>query len=240
MIRAEAEKRAIAKAFQARINNMQGLSAPACVYRPDGLGLFSDVFYTGVIHEFISYQPEYAACTSGFIAALSAKITKQDDLFLWIGSEKRIFPSQLKHFGLEPDRIVFIDADNYKDTLWIIEEALKCEALTTVIAEIAELGFTESRRLQLAAERSGVTGIIHRYQPRTESATACTTRWKVTPLPGISPDGLPGVGYSAWDIQLLKVKNGRPRSWQVSWQGNTFHQLNEESLAIHKPQRHAI
>lgn len=232
-----AEKIAIAKQLQAKINALQGMGKISEEPVNTGISTFSGafpegIFPTGAIHEFISYEAANAASTNGFISAVTGKLMKEGGLCLWIVGEKRIYPPGLKHFGLEPDRIVFIDAPHPKEALWIIEEALKCEALTAVIGEVKELGFTDSRRLQLAVERSGVTCFIHRYCPRSENAVACTTRWKISSLPSLTDDGLPGVGYSSWDIQLLKVRNGKPHAWQVSWSEKNFMLLNDNHFIL--------
>lgn len=230
-------KKEIARSLQAKINAMQGFGRVS-----DGSGNTSQLpfasafpgyaFPTGVIHEFLSYEPADAAATNGFITALTGKFMKDGDLCLWVGSQKKIFPLGLKQYGIEPDRIVFINPSKVKDTLWIIEEALKCEALKAVIGEIRDFGFTESRRLQLAVEQSGVTGFIHRFRPHAENATASTARWKITPLPAITYDSVPGVGHSCWDIQLVKVKNGRPGSWQLSWSENNFSPVVQKYFSI--------
>jgi protein ImuA len=235
-VQAEVEKREIAKKLQEKINLMQGLGRLSVGSKKPGLAPFDaafpgHIFPIGAVHEFISYEPAHAASTNGFITSLAGKFMKDGGLCFWIGSQKNMFPSGLKHFGVEPDRIVFINPKQ-QDALWIIEEALKCEALAAVVGEIKELGFTESRRLQLAVERSGVTCFIHRFQPRAENAVACTARWKITSLASITNDDLPGLGHSCWDIQLLKVKNGRPDSWQVSWLGGQFIPMDEQLVSI--------
>lgn len=229
-------KREIAKALQAKINALQGLGRPSgnaatAAFSPFAAAFPGHTFPTGTIHEFVSYEPADAASSSGFITALTGKFMKDGGLCLWVSNGSKVFPAALKHFGLQPDRIVFINAPKLKDALWIIEEALKCEALTAVIAEIRELGFTESRRLQLAAEQSGVTGFIHRICPYAENATACTARWKITSLPATTHDGLPGVGHCSWEVQLLKVRNGRPASWKVTFSGGRFVENPEKQTA---------
>ncbi len=244
-MRAWDEKRAMAKELQAKINALQGLGKlsgelPVAGLSPFATAFPGHAFPINAIHEFISCGPAAAASTNGFITALAGKFMEDGAICLWIGSKKKIYPPGLKYFGLDPSRVVFITAMKLQDTLWIIEEALKCEALTAVIAEIPELGFAESRRLQLAVERSGVTGFIHRISPHIENATACTARWQITPMPGIAPDGLPGIGHSRWDVQLLKIKNGRPHSWQVSWSGGSFVQVVENTLSIPTHQRNAV
>lgn len=231
------EKIEIAKQLQAKINAMQGLGKLSSEPALTGLAPFTaafpgNIFPTGAVHEFITYEPANAAATSGFITALTGKLIKTGGLCLWVANGRKVFPAGLKHFGLEPDRVVFINVSRTKDALWIIEEALKCEALTAVIGEVKELGFTESRRLQLAVEHSGVTCFIHHYCPYRENAVACTTRWKITALPSLARDNLPGVGNSIWDVQLLKVRNGRPCSWQVGWQDKSFVPLDNKNLII--------
>ncbi|MGC4041926.1 MAG: hypothetical protein QM710_14375 [Flavobacterium sp.] len=230
-------KKQIAKNLQAKINVIQGLDrfsgeSSNIESLPFASAFPCHVFPTGVIHEFLSYEPADAASTNGFITALTGKLMKEGGLCLWVGSQKKIFPLGLKHYGINPDRIVFINPSKVKDALWIMEEALKCEALTAVIGEIREFGFTESRRFQLAVERSGVTGFVHRYRPHAENATASTARWKITPLSATTNDDLPGVGHSCWDVQLVKVKNGRPGSWQVTWIDETFMPVVQKHFSI--------
>ena len=231
------DKKAIAKELQAQINTIQGLGKIESGSAKTDLSPFTDafpnrIFPMGTLHEFISYEPAHAASTSGFITALAGKFLNADSLCVWIGSEIKAFASGIKNFGIEPDRIIFIHAPKHKDALWIIEEVLKCEALTAVIAEIKELGFTESRRLQLAVERSGVTCFIHRYQPNNENAVACTTRWKIIPFPSTTEDNLPGVGHSSWAVHLLKVRNGKPGSWHINWLGGKFVSIADQEFSI--------
>jgi protein ImuA len=78
-----------------------------------------------------------------------------------VSTTRTIFSPALKTFGIKPRRIIFVDLYQYKECLWAVEETLKCDALTAVVGELGELNFAESRRLQLAVERSNVTGFIH-------------------------------------------------------------------------------
>lgn len=243
-MKTEAEKRELVKMFQSKINAMQSLGRVSSEVATDNFFPFSEAFPnhtfpTGALHEFSSYEAVSAASTGGFIATLTGKLAKNDGICLWVSREKKVFPPGLKQFGLAPDRIIFITTSNQKEMLWIIEEALKCESLTAVIGEIKQLTFTESRKLQLAVERSGVTGFIHRFMPSGENAVACTARWKITPLQSSFDDDLPGVGHPYWDIQLLKVKNGKPDSWQIGWQNGQFQTFSKENNPISINERHA-
>lgn len=175
------------------------------------------VFPLGAVHEMISYSQEERAATSGFISALVSRINYKAGLCLWVANHRSVFPPALQLFGVPPDRVLFVNVCSSKQALWVTEEALKCPGLSIVIAELPELSFTQSRRLQLAVEQSQVTGFIHRYQPRIENTVACVSRWRIRPMPSLALDGLPGPGRCRWKVELLKVRNGKPGVWQIEW-----------------------
>src|ERR1700744_3368442 len=95
---------------------------------------------------------------------------------------RRIYPPALKLFGVNPDRVIFLDVPLQKDVLWVTEEALKCEGVATVICETRDLSFTESQRLQLAVEKSRATGFVLRKDVKKVNTTACVTRWQIRPV----------------------------------------------------------
>lgn len=174
-------------------------------------------FPIGAVHEFISFHQEEVAATAGFISGILASIMLKSGACIWINSSKNIFPPALKLFGIPPEKIIFIHLKKEKEILWAMEEALKCESLTAVIGELRELNFTASRRLQLAVEKSQVTGFILRDNPRSLNTTACVTRWKITSLPSELPNDMPGVGFPKWEVELLKVRNGKPGKWEIEF-----------------------
>ena len=108
-----------------------------------------------------------------------------------------------------------------------MEEALKCDGLAAVVGETKELSFTASRRLQLAVEVSRVTGFVIRRYARNMNTTACVTRWKITSLPAMPEEGLPGVGFPHWNVELLKLRNGKPGNWQMKF-------VNGEIQLVHE------
>lgn len=208
-----------------------------------GLGPIKDAFPggsfpLGAVHEFISGQREHAAAACGFIAGLLAPLMGDSGTTLWISSWRTLFPPALKTFGICPDRFIFIDLQKEKDVLWAMDEALKCGALCAVVGEMNDISFTASRRLQLAVEQSHVTGFILRHNPGKVNATACVSRWKITPLPSVpvvieGTNDLPGIGYPRWRVSLLKIRNGRPGVWDLKWIGGRFE--SAEDAAAHIP-----
>jgi len=180
------------------------------------------VFPTGTIHEFVTAVPEDAAASGGFIAGLLKVLMQHGGVCLWISQSRKLFPPALKNFGVEPDRVIFVDVKREKEVLWATEEALKCEGLAAVIVELQELNFAQSRRLQLAVEKSKVTGFVLRSDPLKLSSTACVARWQISSIPSMLERGMPGVGFPRWRIELLKVRNGLPGAWQMEWSKGRF------------------
>lgn len=193
-------------------------------------------FPVGAIHEFMMDSPETTAATSGFVAAISGVLMKNKGVCLWIGGET-IYPPALAEYNIEPTNVIFLHLKKEKEILWATEEALRCEALTCVVAQVQSLGFTASRRLQLAVEQSRVTGFILRKKIMSET-NASICRWRITPVVSTLTDDLPGVGFPRWNIELLKVRNGHPGQWLISWNNGVFeHQYKELSIFSLKKQK---
>jgi len=192
---------------------------------PVALAFPNGTFPLGCVHEFLAAGREDTAATSGFIAGLLSSIAGINGAVMWISSFRTLFPPALKMFGIDPDRFIFTDLKKEKDVLWAMEEALKCDALSAVVGEIQDLGFTASRRLQLAVEQSQVTGLVVRNNPRKLESTACVSRWKITTLPSQPVDDLPGVGFPQWRLELLRVRNGKPGVWDIRWIKGRFEHL---------------
>lgn len=193
------------------------------------------VFPKNAIHEFLTLAPEHAAACSGFIAGILHTLMRHGGACLWISASRSLFPPSLKLFGVEPHRIIFIDLQQEKDVLWAMEEALKCEGLSAVIGEVREIGLSASRRLQLAVEKSGVTGLILRNDARSLSATSCIARWQIKPISSKLENDMPGVGFPRWNVALLKVRNGNPGNWDIEWSAGKFNLITKNIGITNKP-----
>lgn len=194
-------------------------------------------FPLGAVHEFLAATKESVAATSGFIAGLLSSILGENGAAMWISSSRTLFPPALKSFGVQPDRIVFIDLKKEKDVLWAVEEALKCDALSAVVGEIQDLKFIASRRLQLAVEQSRVTGLIMRPHQKKLESTACVSRWRITTLPSEIIDDLPGLGFPQWRLELLRVRNGKPGAWDMRWIDGKFEPATFKSTFLEEKKK---
>lgn len=214
---------------------LEGFKPSSAQTNDAGLGILKDAFPgktfpLGAVHEFLCASMEEGTAASGFIAALLSSILKTGAPSVWITSVKQVFPPALRAFGIEPHQIIFIRSKKPKEILWTLEEALKCDALSAVVGEISEISFLESRRLQLAIEKTRVPGFLIRQDP-VNLSTVSVTKWRVRPLPTEKEAPLPGIGFPRWQVELLKVRSGRPGSWQMQWKKGRFELLQQEYIA---------
>ncbi len=166
----------------------------------------------GALHEVAGGGDDalYGASAALFAAGVLARSEGQ---VLWCRRHADLFAPSLALVGLTPDRVIFADAGDEAGVLASMEEGLRHTSLAGVVGEVAKLSMTASRRLQLAAEKSGQMAIAVRRWRRVADAadlgqpTAAQTRWRVSALPS-SPLPVPGVGRPRWFLELLRCRAG--------------------------------
>lgn len=139
---------------------------------------------------------------------------------LWCVTKPDLFAPAFAQAGLSSNRLICVEAGDEKTLLSCFEEGLRYRGLGAVIAEVARLPMIASRRLQLAAEESGVLGIaIRRWRRQTEAAdfgqpTASTTRWRVSALTSEALP-VPGVAPARWLLELIRCRAGECADFEV-------------------------
>jgi protein ImuA len=125
---------------------------------------------------------------------------------------------------------VLVQAPRDAEILWAMEEGLRAPGIVAVVGEVGTLPAVASRRLQLAAERSGITAfLLRRWRNGGQAAreralpNAATTRWRITALPSRPARDEPGVGRPRWRVELLRCRSGEPASWEVEVANATGH-----------------
>jgi protein ImuA len=157
------------------------------------------------------------AAAALFAAGIAARTRGR---VLWCVIRQDLFAPAIAQAGLVPDRVIYVEAGDEKAVLACFEESLRHGGLAAVVAEVARLSMTASRRLQFAAESSGAIGIAtRRWRRHTEAAdfgqpTASVTRWRVTVLPA-TPLPVPGVGRARWQVELIRCRAGESADFEV-------------------------
>jgi protein ImuA len=145
-----------------------------------------------------------------------------EGIVLWCLPRPDLYGPGLAAHGLDPGRIVLVHAPRDGDILWAMEEGLRAPGLDAVVGEVGTLPAVASRRLQLAAERSGVMAfLLRRWREGGQAAreralpNAAVTRWRITALPSNTHRSEPGVGRPRWRVELLRCRSGEPACWEI-------------------------
>ncbi len=189
------------------------------------------------LHEIAGAGPdeEDGAVSAAFLAGILARLPPRP--VLWCLAAGDLYGPGLAACGLPPERLILARAQGDCAVLWTMEEGLRSAALAAVIGEVEALPSAASRRLQLAAEASGVTAFVLRRWRNGERAArqrlapnAAVTRWRAAALPG-APTGEPGLGRPLWRLELWRCRGGVPASWVVEACDATGHVSLAAALA---------
>jgi protein ImuA len=205
-------------------------------YRPDRVTLgHADADATlqgglavGAMHEVFAEAGRQSAVATGFIAGLAGRVGARRPL-LWIRQDfteiesGALSMSGLAELGLDPRLLVTVRAADVDAALRTAADALACDALGAVVLEVwgqaRQLDLIASRKLTLAAQASGVTGLLLRGGAEPEPSTA-ETRWIVRAAH--SPPGAPLMLAAPWgapvfDAQLVRNRHGPVGRWIMEW-----------------------
>jgi len=176
------------------------------------------------LHEVFAMRGGDAPAADGFALALMLRAASARKI-IWVREQMaereagELYPRGLAAFGGDPASIVVVRVRDALSALRAAHEALQCPALGAVALGVCgapkALDLTATRRLALAAEKSGVTAFLVR-QAAEPMPSAAQTRWQVRARPSCAQDGAPGA--AAFDITLMRHRAGLPvMSFCVEW-----------------------
>ena len=215
-------------ALRSRIARMQAAGSAACRGAAIGFGvpaidnLLPGSGLTSALHEIAGTGPatEHGAAAALFIAGILARRTGP---VLWVEERPDLYPPALSGAGLLPERVIYLEAG--RNVLAAMEEGLRARGLAGVVGETStRVTLTASRRLQLAAEASGVPALLLRRSlrfddPLLAEPNAAEIRWRITPLPSPPPvphaRRVPGLARALWRLDLVRCRGGDAASWIV-------------------------
>lgn len=193
-----------------------------------------------VLHEIIA-APGHAGAATGFALAVAGQMLAgagrgagRGDALLWVHQDTAAtetgaqYAPGLAAFGIDPGRLVLARLRTPLDVLRAGLEGARCPALGAVIVETtAAIDFTASRRLKLAAEKSGVR-VVSILHADVRAPTAAGVRWRVGGARSRTGD------RPTFDVTLLKHPDGCPGLRHViEWdrEQRTFVETLSEPLA---------
>ena len=152
---------------------------------------------------------------------------------LWVQDRMAIHEAGRVHpAGLAGLVLIHVEARDAKDALWAMEEGLRCSGIGAVIGELwsdpASLDFTATRRLAVAAERTGVPCWLVRLGG-TANLSGARMRWRIASQPSLpNPFDFKAPGAPAWGAELFRARGLAPGRWSITHEGpqaDRFHRL---------------
>jgi protein ImuA len=257
-----AEARAVLPELRERIRRIERATESIHGVLPFGVTLIDQALpggglARGALHEIMGMGGDEedgalpAAFTAGILARLGPYPTSGmgGRVVLWCLARQDLYGPGLAAHGLDPVRVVLVRAARDAEILWAMEEGLRAPGILAVVGEVGALPAVASRRLQLAAERSGITAfLLRRWRDAGQASrerilpNAAATRWRIAALPS-QPPPIPspasggglgwgsGVGCPRWRVELLRCRGGEPACWEVEVADATGHVSLAAALA---------
>src|SRR6266581_1077023 len=187
----------------------------------------------GAMHEVFAEAGRQSAAATGFVAGLAGRAAARRPM-VWVRQDfaeiesGALSMSGLAELGLDPRVLVTVRAADVDTALKTAADALACDALGVVVLEVwgeaRQLDLVASRKLTLAAQASGVTGLLLRVAAEPSPSTA-ETRWIVRAAhspPSAPAPSMPAAPCSAWgapvfDAQLVRNRHGPVGRWIMEW-----------------------
>jgi protein ImuA len=133
--------------------------------------------------------------------AVGGRIARQGGVLAVVSEWQAPFPPAAAALGVPLERALVVRPPDSRTSLWVWEQALRCEAVAATIGRMDRAGEVVMRRLQLAVEAGGGLGFLVRPPDcRAETAWA-EARLLVKALPSRA---------DAWRlrVELLRARGG--------------------------------
>jgi protein ImuA len=168
----------------------------------------------GAVHEICEQGTDgsRASLSALFAASILARLPGP---VIWCLHSRDLFAPALARVGLHPDRVIYCETWKDAEVLPAMEEGLRHGGLAGVVGELVKLPLTPSRRLQLAAETTGVIAFaLRRSGPNADQPNACFSRWRIAAAPS-GPMIDFDMGRACWQLDLLRCRGAEANSWTV-------------------------
>ena len=196
----------------------------------------------GILHEFAGVSHGDRPAAFGFVAALiSLAQQRRKGPAVLVATRAALthfgkpYGHGLRALGLDPGRLLLIEARRDQDAFWALEETLRSEARPSAVAGAVEGApdLTASRRLNLAAVRYA-TPLFLLGPPKRHGESAAATRWRISAASG-ARDQVGALAHLRWDVALTRARNGRPGKWLLEWDHVTHRFRMVEGVADRAP-----
>jgi hypothetical protein len=128
-----------------------------------------------------------------------------------IDQDRTFYPPAAAGIGLDLQRLVIVQPRSSSDTIWAVDQALRCPAIAAVWANLPRLDPRDFRRFQLAAEEGRTLGLLLRPLTARGKPSWSDVQLQVTPqvLSHPSATVTSQCEQRLLQVQLLRCRGGR-------------------------------
>jgi hypothetical protein len=152
----------------------------------DGL-LPATAFRAGMIVEWVAEGAGSGAVRLALPMAIEALQT--GGALVVIDDRREFYPPAALRLGLDLDRTIVVRPRHRQETIWTLEQALRCPGVAVTLGWFDTLPDRVFRRLQLATEHGAGLGLFMRPAAARREPTWADIRWLVQPVPGDASSG---------------------------------------------------
>jgi hypothetical protein len=133
-----------------------------------------------------------------FAAATSRELLGKDGALFVMDGLAQCFPLALAGWGCPLDRVTVVRPNSPKESLWALEQILRCRGVDVVFCwQQDRIPPNAYRRLQLAAETGGATAFLFRPDSAAREPSWASLRLRVEPIP--EPTAVRRLRVSEWN-----------------------------------------
>ncbi len=125
-------------------------------------------FVPGQLVEWLGAWPGSGAQALSWIIAMQSISATQPvattvaQTIVVVDREGDFYPSAAIAWGIKSEQIMIVRPKHLGDTLWVIDQALRCSAVAAVWTSLEQIDSSHFRRMQLAAEEGSTLGLLVR------------------------------------------------------------------------------
>ena len=166
----------------------------------------------GPPHEIAPAEPADAIAALGFALALCARhlaLEPGEALIAAAPGQPLPYGQGLAGLGLDPGRLLLLEAGSDAEVFRALEAALHARALTALIGLLRDgMPLKPGRRLQLAAEGSAPPLLLILRPAPAGLPNGAATRWRIAAAPA-ARDRFGTLDRPRWRARLERCRNGR-------------------------------
>ncbi|MGO8746511.1 MAG: ImuA family protein [Thermoguttaceae bacterium] len=183
-------------------------------------------FVRGTLVEWIAAGDGSGAETMALFAVREA--CREGGALVVLDRVKEFYPPASIRLGIDPERMIVVQAASAADNLWALDQSLRCPGVAVALTWPEKLDSKTFRRLQLAAEEGASLGFFLRPEQARQTPSWADVRLWIEPV-RTSPAGtaeIPPAHRRCLRIQLLRGRGGTSG-------GNVEVEIDDETRTVH-------